>query len=172
MDATKRFMQWYIRESELKKKLNENYEFPKKYHSYKYAVGDFISEVRQLDEFLYKDAEKKLPRPPPSKKNSRKEENFSNEDKASLILQKIKVGRINTGIPAYTLVPDDPLSLKKLLIRASLVKKKDLLEVTRKYLDYDRKKIENYEAKVLNHVCSAEAVPQLLLTIPANEVST
>ena len=55
-------MQWYIKEAELRKATSPIYEFSRKYKSYKFQVTDFISEVRQIDEFLFKDAEKKLPK--------------------------------------------------------------------------------------------------------------
>lgn len=80
-------------------------------------------------------------------------------------MSKIKAGRINTGIPTYTLIPtDNENALKKLLIRASFVKKKELSEITRKYLEMDRQRVAVYEAKVINHVCSGSAAPQLLLS--------
>lgn len=61
-------------------------------------------------------------------------------------MDKIKAGKINTGIPHFTLMPsDNPNALKKMLIRASVVKKSELNAITKKYLAYDQKRKDNYD---------------------------
>ena len=72
----------------------------------------------------------------------------------------MSAGRINTGIPHFTLMPtDNPNALKKMLIRASVVKKSELNAITKKYKQFDHDRIDAYNEKVKGHVCSPEKAP-------------
>jgi hypothetical protein len=127
-DGDQRFMQWYISKYDNAAKAaaaeGRQYTYPKKYFSYKQVIRDCISEVKKLDEFLFKGTEKHLPKSKPTKTKGKGKDQLSSVELYKYAVSELQKG----GMPNTRLRPS---KLKQIIIRcaqvnSSTAKQKDL----------------------------------------------